>query len=273
MKNQIKTVVLLGALTGLLLWIGSLWGQGGLLIALIFSIVMNIGSYWYSDKIVLQMYDAKEVGEESQVYQLVERLTDEADLPMPDVYVIPDDSPNAFATGRNPEHSAVAFTQGILKLLNDDELEGVAAHELSHIRNRDTLIQTVAATIAGVISYIAMIARFGALFGGRDRGGGILELLVLAVVTPLAATIIQLAISRSREFLADKTAAQAVGSGRGLASALRKLEQGTEQVPMQHGSQSTASLFIVNPFAGQSFARLFSTHPPTDDRIARLERL
>lgn len=274
MLNQFKTVGLLGLLTGLMLWIGSLWGQQGLTFAIIISVVMNIGSYWYSDTIVLKMYRAQPA-DDQQLKKMVKRLADQANLPMPDVYIIPSDQPNAFATGRNPDNAAVAFTKGILSMLDQDELEGVTAHELAHIKNRDTLIQTVAATIAGVISYVAMMARWGAMFGlgGRDRNGNILELLALAIVTPLLATIIKLAISRSREYLADKTGAEIAGSSTGLAKALGKMDRATKQTPMQFGHQSTGELFIVNPFSGATFSKLFSTHPPTEDRIARLQRL
>ena len=274
--NQIKTVVLLGLLTGIFLWVGSLWGQSGLTIALIFSIVMNFGSYWFSDKIILKMYRAKEIGESDNplLFNTVKDVAHLAKLPMPKVYVVPSDSPNAFATGRDPKHAAVAATRGILRILDKNELRGVMAHELSHVRNRDTLIASIAATIAGVISYVAFIARWGAIFGGyggRDRdGNNMLEFLVLAILTPLLATIIRLAISRSREYMADESAAKIVHDSEGLSNALRKLESNVHHNPLRFGSKTTSSLFIVNPFSGSSFLKLFSTHPSTDERVKRL---
>ena len=282
MINQIKTVFLLGLLTGLLLWVGQLLGGAqGLTFALIFAIIMNMGSYWFSDKIVLAMYRAKPISQHDSpdLYNMVREVAEKARLPMPKVYIIPGQIANAFATGRNPEHAAVAFTVGILKILNKEELKGVIAHELSHVKNRDTLVSSIAATIAGVISYVAFMARWAAIFGGfggRDRnGGGILELLVLAIVTPLMATIIQLAISRSREYLADESAAKTLKNTQGLASALQKLEDAAKHVPLRPTSatESTSHMFIVNPFRGGGLIKLFSTHPPMEERIKRLRKM
>ena len=275
-KNQIKTVVLLALLTALLLWIGSFWGTSGIIIGLVFAILINFGSYWYSDKIVLAMYHAKPVTEQQapRLYRIVREVIQLANLPMPKVYVLPTENPNAFATGRNPNHAAIACTKGILELLNDDELKGVIAHEASHVKNRDILIQTVAATIAGVISYAAMMARWAAIFGGfggRDRNSG-LELIALAILTPIIAAILQLAISRSREFLADETAARTLHNSFGLASALEKLEQGVKKNPLRFGSKATSCLFIANPFRG-SLLNLLSTHPPMAERINKLKSM
>ena len=277
-KNQLKTVVLLALLTALLLWIGSFWGRSGIIIGLIFAILINFVSYWYSDKIVLAMYHAKPVSESEapRLYKIVREVIQLANLPMPKVYILPTDNPNAFATGRNPKHAAIACTKGILELLNDDELKGVIAHEASHIKNRDTLIQVVAATIAGVISYVAMMARWAAIFGGfggRDRDGSSgLELLFLAIVTPIIATLLQLAISRSREFLADETAAKTLHNSFGLANALDKLERGVYKTPMRFGSKATSAIFISNPFRG-GLLNLFSTHPPMAERINKLKSM
>src|SRR3989338_1911190 len=263
-KNQFKTVILLGLLTGILLWIGSFWGQSGLLIALIFSIIMNFAAYWFSDKIALAIYRARPVTEKDapKLYRIVREISKMANIPMPKVYIIPSNILNAFATGRGKNHAAVAATQGILEALNDDELKGVIAHEISHIKNNDILIQSVAATIAGVIGYIAMIARWGAIFGGgRDRRGSGLELLVLAVITPILATLIRLAISRSREYLAHESGAKLLKNSKGLSSALAKLHNNVKHNPLQFGSEATSHLFIVNPFKAKSFLNLFSTHP------------
>ena len=274
-KNQIKTVVLLASLTVLFLWIGSFWGRSGLIFGLIFALVINFGSYWYSDKIVLKMYRAKEVSDQgSRLWKMVKDVSHLADLPMPRVYTLPSQSSNAFATGRNPEHSAVACTEGILKSLNDSELKGVIAHEMSHIKNRDTLISTIAATIAGVISYVAMMARWGAIFGGfgGDRdGGNILELLALMIVAPIMATILQLSISRSREFMADSSAAKLLHDSNGLISALHKLHNESKRVPLRGGSNAMSSLFIVNPFRMKGVSKLFSTHPPLKERVDKLK--
>ena len=274
-QGQLKTVLLLGVLTGILLVVGNLVGGiDGLTVALIFSILMNFGAYWFSDKIVLMIYRAKEIAEKEnrRLFRIVKEVSGLAQIPMPRVYIIPSSASNAFATGRSPKHSAVACTNGILELMNDDELKGVIAHEISHIKNRDTLIQTVAATIAGVISYIAFIARWGAMFGGstdRDNGSAI-ELLVLAIITPILAMIIQLAISRSREYLADQSAAKTVHNPNGLAAALEKLDKDVRRNPMPFGNQSTAHLFITNPFRGSSILNLLSTHPPIEERVKRL---
>jgi heat shock protein HtpX len=279
-ENQIKTVVLLGLLTALLLWVGNLIGGfSGLIIAFVFVLIMNFGSYWFSDRIILFMYKAKEVKQSQapRLHKIVKKVAQLKNLPMPKVFIIPGAFSNAFATGRNPKHGAVACTQGILDLLEDVELEGVIAHEMSHIGNRDTLIQSVSATIAGIISYVAMMTRYAAIFGGmndRDRNGGnMLELLVLGILTPLLATIIQLAISRSREYLADESAAKAVGSGEGLASALAKLDGDIKRKPLRAmaSTQTTAHLFIANPFSMHGLVKLFSTHPPMEERIKRLK--
>lgn len=282
-KNQFKTVVLLSLLTGILLVVGQLvGGPQGLTIALIFSIIMNFGAYWFSDKLVLAIYRAKEVkeSESPKLYKIVKEVSQLADIPMPKVYIIPGNFLNAFATGRNYKHAAVAVTKPLLDVMSEAELKGVIAHEISHIKNRDTLIQSVAATIAGVISYIAFMARFAAIFGGfggRDNegGGGMLELLVLAILTPILATIIQLAISRSREFLADASAAKTLHTGEGLASALEKLEKASKQHPLRAMSttETTAHLFIVNPFSGRGLVKLFSTHPAVAERTKRLRAI
>lgn len=280
-QNQLKTVILLGLLTALLLWVGNLvGGPAGLTFALFFSIIMNFGAYWFSDRIVLAMYRAKQVDEASapKLHKIVRDVAHLANIPMPKVYIINSPHSNAFATGRNYKHAAVAATTGILDLLSDDELKGVMAHEISHVKNRDTLIQSVSATIAGVISYVAFMARWAAIFGGfggrdNDGGGNILELLILAILTPLLATIIQLAISRSREFLADASAAKLLHNGFGLASALEKLESDIKKKPLRAMSttETTAHLFIANPFSAKGLVKLFSTHPPMEERIKRLK--
>ena len=273
--NQFKTVVLLAMLTALLLFVGSMFGRGGLIFAFFFVILMNFFSYFYSDKIVLAMYRAQEVKDHnSSLYKICKELSQITKLPMPKVYIIPDRNANAFATGRNPQHAAVAATQGILDLLSYDELRGVLAHEFSHIKNRDILISTVAGMIAGVISYIGNMAMWSALFGGRDNNrGGAFQLLFLMIVTPLIATLIQLAISRSREYLADSTGASFIGDGKPLATALEKLHRDAKAHPMRHGNDATAHLFIVNPFSRKGITALFSTHPPAGERIRRLEEM
>jgi len=275
MGNTFKTAFFLTLLTLLLMFIGRVFGgQSGMLIALIFAAVMNFVSYFFSDKIALAMYRARPVSREDlpRAYQAVERLTQKIGIPMPKMYVIPTDSPNAFATGRNPQHASVAVTQGILNLLNDEELEGVLAHELGHVRNRDILISSVAATIAGAITYLAEIGKWGMIFGGMDRddrdGGGIAALLML-FLAPLAAMFIQLAVSRSREYQADQTGAHFTGNPYALASALSKLDAYSRRVPMA-GTPSTAHLFIIQPLLGMNFGNLFSTHPPIAKRIERL---
>ena len=280
MGNALKTTLLLGVLTGFLLVIGQYFGgQNGMIIALIFAAVMNFVSYFFSDKIALAVYRAQPATREElpRVYQVVERLTQRIGIPMPKMYVIPSDSPNAFATGRNPNHASVAVTQGILNLLNDEELEGVLAHELGHVRNRDILISSIAATLAGAITVLARMAMWGAMFGGlggrddRDRGGGIGALFMM-ILAPIAAMLIQLAVSRSREYAADASGAHLTGNPYALASALRKLDEYSRRVPLP-ASPSTAHLFIVQPFLGTSglnLANLFSTHPPIAKRIERL---
>ena len=277
-KNQVKTAVLLALLTALLLWVGSLFGKTGLVFAVLFVGLMNIGSYWFSDKIVLWMYRAKEAkqSEQPKLYKVVKEVAKISGLPMPKVYVIPTNSPNAFATGRNPNHAVVAATEGILKILNEEELKGVIAHEFSHIRNRDILISTIVGTIAGIISYIGAMARFSAIFGGGrddDRGGNLISLLILGILTPLIAALIQLAISRSREYLADETGAKTVKNGDALADALEKIEKNTDINPMRFGTTATAHLFIANPFRNASFLNLFMTHPSTKERTQRLRNM
>ena len=276
MINQLKTVVLLGLLTALLLWVGQLLGGiSGLYIAGVFAILMNFGSYWFSDKIVLMMYRAKEVTDKNhQLYKIVNEVAKLADIPMPKVYIIPTDNANAMATGRNPKHAAVAATQGILNLLNHDELKGVIAHEIAHVKNRDILISTIAGTIAGVISYIATMAQWAAIFGGRDREhSNFLSLILLAIITPLIATIIQLAISRSREYMADATGAGIVKNSGGLAKALEKLHNDVRKHPMRLGNQATGHLFIVNPFKASFMMNLLSTHPNPESRVERLRAM
>jgi heat shock protein HtpX len=276
MVNNVKTVLLLGLLTGILLFIGnSFGGRLGLTIALIFSVLMNFGSYFFSDKIALSMYRAQAAtrAEAPQIYRILDFLCARDGMPMPKVYIIPDESPNAFATGRNPEHASVAITKGALGLLNEEELTGVLAHEISHVKNQDILISSVAATLAGVIMWVASMARFAAIFGGgRDRdddGGGAIGFLVTIIVAPIAALMIQMWISRTREYQADASGASVAGSPNGLASALQKLENYSKRIPM-NASPSTAHMFIMHPFSGRSMMSLFSTHPPTQERIKRL---
>ena len=280
--NSVKTAVLMAGLAGLLMLIGGMVaGDQGVAIAFILAMGMNFFSYWFSDKLVLSMYRAQEVSsqEAPELYAIVRQLTENAGLPMLRVYIIPTETPNAFATGRNPNHAAVAVTQGILRMLSRDELAGVLGHELAHIKNRDILIQTIAATFASAISFLAYMARWGAIFGfgGRDddEGGGILGLLAMAIVAPITATLIQLAISRSREFMADKTGAEISGQPLSLARALQKLHEGVSRRPMAQtpSHNATAHLFIVKPFSGKGMASLFSTHPSTEERIARLQQL
>lgn len=270
--NQVKTFLLLAALSALVVAIGGVvGGSKGALVALVIAFVMNIGSYWFSDKVVLSMYHAQEVTEADapDLYRIVHDLAMRAEIPMPKLYIIPDPSPNAFATGRNPDNAAVAATEGILRLLSREELAGVLAHELAHVKNRDILIQTIASTIGAAITYLAY---FGMFFGRSDddEGGSPITGILLVVLAPLAATIIQLAISRSREYLADSTGGEICGKPLWLASALHKLEMGVEQVPMQHAQEATAPMFIVHPFLG-GIGKLFSTHPPIPERIARLQ--
>ncbi|MBI2557882.1 zinc metalloprotease HtpX [Candidatus Woesearchaeota archaeon] len=277
MKNQFKTAILLAVLTALFLGVGSLFGRGGLIFAAVFVGIMNFGSYWFSHKIVLWMYRAKEAkqSEHPKLYKAAKEVSKLSNLPMPKVYIIPSNSPNAFATGRNPKNAVVAATEGILKILSDDELKAVIAHEFSHIRNRDILISTIAGTIAGVISYIGMMARWSALFGSRDddRGGNFISLIVLGILTPLIAALIQLAISRSREYLADEIGARTVKDGHALATALEKIEKNVDINPMRFGTAATAHLFISNPFRNTSFLSLFMTHPSTKSRAERLRAM
>jgi heat shock protein HtpX len=272
MKNNFKTVLLLGSLTGLLLLLGgALGGRGGATFALVVAAVMNLAAYWFSDKIALKMTRARPVteAEAPELYAVLRNLTQSAVLPMPSVHIIPSEQPNAFATGRNPEHAAVAVTQGILQLLSRDELEGVLAHELGHVGNRDILISSVAATIAGAVSWIAYMARWGAFLGDdEDNPLGFVGILLAAILAPLAAVIIQLAISRSREYHADETGAKLSGRPESLASGLRKIEAYAKQVPMPV-NPSAAPMFIINPLRG-GIAGLFSTHPPTEERVRRL---
>jgi heat shock protein HtpX len=273
MANGVKTVLLLGLLSGLLLVIGDMvGGPNGLVIAFVFAVVMNFGSYWFSDKIVLRMYKAKEVGEGHPLYQMTARLAQRANLPMPKVYIIPDQSPNAFATGRNPKNAAVAATEGIMRVLSEHELEGVMAHELAHVKHRDILISSIAATIAATIIMASRMAAYAGMFGGRDdRGGGSnpIALLGMLILAPMAAMVIQMAISRSREFVADAGGAQIAGNPYGLADALRKIEAVAKRVPLD-ANPATAHMFIVKPFSGGGLMSLFSTHPPTEARISAL---
>ncbi|MEX0790602.1 MAG: zinc metalloprotease HtpX [Actinomycetota bacterium] len=282
MKNNMKTALLLGSLAGLMVFLGSmLGGRGGAVIGLVFAAVMNLGSYWFSDKIALKMSKARPVTrtQAPELYAAVYRLTQRAGMPMPSLHVIPSEQPNAFATGRSPSQAAVAVTEGLLNILGPDELDGVLAHELAHVRNRDILIASVAATIAGAVSFVATMARWGAMFGGgggnnRDNPGGIFGILAASIVAPIAAMIMQMAVSRSREFQADALGAEIAGRPQGLASALRKLELMSQRVPMAV-NPSAAPLFIVNPLGAwaKGASRMFSTHPPTEERIRRLDAI
>jgi heat shock protein HtpX len=276
MANGIKTALLLGLLSGVLLALGQvLGGANGLMIGFAFAVLMNFGSYWFSDKIVLKMYRAQEVGPGHRLHSMVERLSRQAQLPMPKVYIVPDPSPNAFATGRNPSHAAVAATEGILQVLGEAELEGVIAHELAHVKNRDILISSVAATVAAAIMMTAQMAQYAAIFGGmggrddRDRGSNPIALLATIILAPLAAMLIQAAISRSREFAADAAGARIAGNPYGLADALRKIDAVAKRVPLD-ANPATAHMFIMKPFSGAGMMALFSTHPPTEDRIRAL---
>jgi heat shock protein HtpX len=282
--NGFRTTILLAALTALVVWIGQMFGgTHGAVIALVIAGAMNFFSYWFSDKIVLRMYGAQEItpNQDPELFGIVQNLTARAGLPMPRVYIIPEETPNAFATGRNPEHAAVAVTQGIRRILDKRELAGVLGHELTHVKNRDILISSIAATLAGAISYIAQMAQWAAIFGGgsRDReegGSNIFSLLFMMIVAPLAAMLIQMAVSRSREYMADAGGAKISGDPLALASALRKLHMGAQNIPMQVSdatASSTAHMFIVNPLTGGGLANLFSTHPAMEERIARLEAM
>lgn len=280
--NRLKVTFLLTCLTLLLVAMGSaIGGQSGMLLAFTLACGMNFFSYWYSDKLILKMYKAREVSETENpaFYGMVRRLAQQANMPMPKVYIIPSEGPNAFATGRNPRNAAVAATEGIMRLLSAEELEGVMAHELAHVQNRDTLISTIAATFAGAISMLGSMLQWAAIFGaGRgeneeEGGGGLLGGLAMAIIAPMAAMLIQMAISRSREYLADASGASICGNPRALANALRKLHQGATMLPMREATPATSHLFIVNPLTGASMLKLFSTHPPMEERIARLETM
>jgi heat shock protein HtpX len=277
--NFLKTTILLGALTGLLMFFGNLaGGQNGMLMALIFAAIMNFGAFWFSDKIVLAMYRAQKVeeGDAPALYRIVRRLSEKAGMPMPKVYIIPTDTSNAFATGRSPKHASVAATQGIMRILSEEELEGVMAHELAHVQNRDTLTATIAATLAGAIAYLATIIKWGAILGGGrddDNRGGLVGALAMAFIAPIAAMLIQMAISRSREYAADESGARLCGKPLALAGALELLEQSARSRPLIGANPAAASLFIVNPFRGSAMLALFSTHPPMEKRIAKLKEL
>jgi heat shock protein HtpX len=275
MVSGLKTAALLGGLSALFLIIGNaLGGPSGMMFAFVIAIAMNVGSYWFSDKIVLRMYKAQEVGADHPLHRMTARLAQRAGLPMPKVYIIPDQSPNAFATGRNPQHAAVAATEGILRLLSESELEGVIAHELAHVKHRDILISSVAATIAAAIMMLANMAQYAAMFGGfgsRDDRDGVnpAVLLVTAICAPFAAMLIQAAISRQREFSADRGGAEIAGSPMGLAQALRRIDAASRQIPMD-ANPATAHMFIMKPFSTRGLMGLFSTHPPTEARVQAL---
>ncbi|MFN0156709.1 MAG: zinc metalloprotease HtpX [Bacteroidota bacterium] len=278
--NTMKTFLLMGLLTVLLVVVGRfIGGESGMVIAFLFAVVMNFGSYWFSDKIVLRMYGAKELQREDaqSLFQMTEELTQRGGIPMPKLYMIPSDQPNAFATGRDPHHAAVAVTQGILRTLTNDELRGVIAHELAHIKHRDILIGTIAATAAGAISMLANMAQWAMIFGGgrhsdEKEGGSPIAAIAMMIIAPIAAMLIQMAISRSREFLADEGGAQMAGNPLSLANALRKLDAKAKQIPME-ATPATAHMFIVSPLTGGGLMSLFSTHPPMEQRIARLEAM
>lgn len=278
MSNRVRTTLLLSALTVLMVLLGSaIGGQTGMVLAFLMALAMNFFSYWFSDRIVLAIYGAQEIGEHDHpaFYGMVRRLALQAGLPTPRVFIIPSESPNAFATGRNPGHAAVAATEGILRILSPDELEGVMAHELAHVKNRDILVGSIAATFAGAITMLANLAQWGAIFGGmrsdEEGSNSIIGTLAMAIVAPFAAMLIQMAVSRSREYLADETGARICGRPRSLANALRKLHAASQILPMTEAGPASAHLFIVNPLSGGAFINLFSTHPPMDERIARLE--
>jgi heat shock protein HtpX len=274
--NILKTVILMSVMTVLVVLAGSLFGgKTGMFIAFAFAIVMNFGSYWFSDKIVLKMYGAQQIERNAapSLYDMVERLAISANIPMPKLYVINDPTPNAFATGRNPSHAAVAVTSGITKLLTNQELEGVIAHELAHVKNRDILIGAIAATFAGVITMLANMAQWAMIFGGSDDDDSIVGTLVLIIVAPIAATLLQLAISRSREYVADESGARIAKNANGLASALQKLTGFNERKAVNDAGPATAHMFIVNPLKKGGIMKLFSTHPPIEERIKRLNAL
>lgn len=281
MFNRLKTTFLLTMLTLLMVAMGSaIGGKSGMILAFLMACCMNFFSYWFSDKIVLRMYGAQEVTAESYPFfhGMVGRLASRANLPMPRVYIIPSDSPNAFATGRNPQHAAVAATEGILRILSPEELEGVMAHELAHVKNRDILVSTIAATFAGAISMLGNMLQWGAMFGGgrsdnEEGGGSLIGSLAMAIIAPIAAMLIQMAVSRSREYLADATGAEICGNPHMLASALAKLHNASQMIPMQEARPASAHMFIVNPLTGGGLMSLFSTHPPMEERISRLESM
>ena len=281
MTNVFKTALLLAVLTMMLVLLGgALGGRQGMFVAFFLALAMNFVSYWFSDKIVLAAYGARPIDEASapRLYAIVHRLATRAGIPMPRVYLIPSETPNAFATGRNPQHAVVAVTEGIMRILDEEELEGVLAHELSHVKNRDVLISTVAATLAGAITYLAHMAQWAAMFGGRSRdddegGSNPIAMILLAVLAPIAALLVQMAVSRSREFQADATGARVAGRPWGLAKALEKLQMANQAMPMADATPATAHRFIVNPLSGQTLMRLFSTHPPLEERIARLRAM
>lgn len=276
--NTFKTMILMVSLSLILVWAGAAFGgRSGMTMALMFALMMNLFSYWFSDKIVLKMYKAREVTEHEapELYSSVRRLVQKAEIPMPKVYIIDQDQPNAFATGRNPSHAAVAVTTGITRILTREELEGVIGHELAHVKNRDILISTIAATFAAAISYLAQMAQWAMIFGGRsddDERGSPIAALVMMIVGPIAAMLIQMAISRSREYAADEGGARIAGNPRYLAGALKKLHMASQKIPL-HAQPATAHMFIVNPLSGGGIVKLFSTHPPIEERIARLEAM
>ena len=277
--NTVKTIGLMVFMTLLLVFVGgALGGRGGMVIAFAMAAIMNVGMYWFSDKMVLRMYKAQPVNEAEapELHAIVRTLVQKAGLPMPKVYIIPDETPNAFATGRNPEHAVVAVTQGIMRILSREELAGVLSHELAHIKHRDMLTGTIVATMAGAISMLAQMAQWSMIFGGRrddDEGGSPIVALVMMIVAPIAAMLVQMAISRAREFEADKGGAQIAGSSSGLANALLKLEKGSQLIPMTDAKPATAHMFIVNPLTGGGLMKLFSTHPPIAERVARLNEM
>ncbi|MGB7970443.1 MAG: zinc metalloprotease HtpX [Candidatus Deferrimicrobiaceae bacterium] len=278
MGNALKTGVLLVLLTVLFVAIGSyVGGRGGMVMAFAFAVLMNAGAYWFSDKIVLKMYRAQEVSEAEapELHAIVHRLATAASVPMPKVYILPSDSPNAFATGRNPQHAAVAVTRGIMKILAPDELEGVLAHEMAHVKNRDILIGTVAATLAGAVMMLARFAQFAAIFGGgrdRDEGGGALGLLAMAIIAPIGAMLVQMAVSRSREYQADASGARFCGRPDSLARALEKISSTSKRIPLE-STPATAHMFIMSPLSGRRMMSLFSTHPPMEKRVERLRAM
>lgn len=282
MTSQLKTGLLLGLLTAVLVLMGSaMGGKTGLVIALVMAVVMNVGSYWYSDRIVLSMYRAQELSEEDApgLFDLTRQLAANAGLPMPKLYLVPQEQPNAFATGRNPANAAVAVTEGLLRLVSPEELTGILAHEMAHIKNRDILVQTIAAVVGGAITSVATMLQWGAIFGmGRSSdeeggGGGAFGAILMALVAPIAAMLIQMAISRSREYLADETGAKLAGNPLPLAGALKKLDDYAHAIPMQGANPATENMFIVSPLSGGGVAGLFSTHPPTEERIRRLRAM